>query len=89
METAFVAVNTQLGQESDVVKAIRKLKGTKEAYKLYGVYDLLVIVEAETIGILKERLLKIHRLKDVRATLDMFIQKSSEPYVFTIDQGHI
>lgn len=72
METAFVVVNTQLGQESDVLKAIRKLEGIKEAYKLYGVYDLIVIVEAETISILKERLLKIHRLNNVRSTLDMF-----------------
>ncbi|MEM3807420.1 MAG: Lrp/AsnC ligand binding domain-containing protein, partial [Nitrososphaerota archaeon] len=49
MPIAFVLINTEIGAEEEVVKQIKKLPAVKEAYLVYGVYDIVAKVEAETM----------------------------------------
>jgi len=77
---AFVLINTETGFMGDVLKALGKIEGVKEAYSVYGVYDIIAKVEAETMDGLKDIVTwKIRRLSNVRTTLTMIvIEETSE-----------
>ena len=72
MALAFFLVNTEIGSESKVVKSLRKIEAVKEAYLVYGVYDIVAKVEAETMENLKEIITHEVRKQDkVRSTLTL------------------
>jgi hypothetical protein len=53
MPTAFVLINTEIGSESDVLKD-SKVEGIEEALAVYGVYDIVARVKADTMDNPKE-----------------------------------
>jgi len=69
-----VLINVEVGMEEKVLKMLRKVEHVKESYLVYGVYDLIVKVEAETIDKLKETITNIRQLKKVRSTLTMLVE---------------
>jgi DNA-binding Lrp family transcriptional regulator len=72
MTLAFVLITTDLGREKNVVKELRRIAGVSEAYISYGVYDVVVKVEAETQERVKDILFsRIRKLDDVRSTLTL------------------
>ena len=74
MPLAFVLVNAEVGSEDEVVEEVRKIANVKESYALYGVYDIVAKVEAESMDKLKEIITwKIRRLDKVRSTLTMLV----------------
>ncbi|MGQ9469467.1 MAG: Lrp/AsnC family transcriptional regulator [Nitrososphaerales archaeon] len=74
MTSAFVLLNVEPGSEDELLKELRKIEGVREAHRVYGVYDTVVKVEAESTEKLKEVLTwKIRRLPHVRSTLTMII----------------
>ncbi|MEM2982436.1 MAG: Lrp/AsnC ligand binding domain-containing protein [Candidatus Bathyarchaeia archaeon] len=74
MPSAYVLVNAEIGFEGEVLKDIKKIPNVKEAYVVYGVYDIVAKVEAGTMDELKEVVAwKIRRLDKVRSTLTMII----------------
>jgi len=71
---AFVLINAEIGSEDEVLKELRKMDNVKEAYVVYGVYDIVAKVEAETMDKLKEVVTwKVRRLNKVRSTLTMIV----------------
>jgi DNA-binding Lrp family transcriptional regulator len=74
MPTAFVLVNTEIGSEADVLKDLKKVEGVSEAFAVYGVYDIIASVKADTMDKLKEIVTwRIRRLDKVRSTLTMIV----------------
>jgi DNA-binding Lrp family transcriptional regulator len=72
MPTAFVLINAETGSETEILMILRKMENVKEAYGVYGVYDIIARVEAESLDQLKEMITwKIRRLDKVRSTLTM------------------
>ena len=72
MPVAYVLLNVELGSEDDVLKELKNLNEVKEAHRVYGVYDTIVKVQAETTEKLKEIVSwKIRRLPNVKSTLTM------------------
>ena len=72
MTKAFVLLNTNLGSELEVQTELQKVKGIIAVYQVYGVYDLIVEVEASSPHDLKEIIFsKIRTLKSVRSTLTL------------------
>ena len=72
MPIAFVLLNVEPGGEEEVLKELRGISEVKEAYRVYGVYDTVVKVEAPSAEKLKEIITwKIRRLQKVRSTLTM------------------
>jgi DNA-binding Lrp family transcriptional regulator len=72
MPTAFVLINTELGSETDVLKDVKKVEGVEEVYAVYGTYDIVAKVKAETMDRLKEILtVRIRKVNNVRATLTL------------------
>ncbi|MGA2626810.1 MAG: Lrp/AsnC ligand binding domain-containing protein [Candidatus Bathyarchaeia archaeon] len=74
MPLAFVLINAEIGSEDEVLKELRKLSNVKESYVVYGVYDVVAKVEADSMDKLKEIVTwKIRRLDRVRSTLTMIV----------------
>ncbi|MEM2103418.1 MAG: Lrp/AsnC ligand binding domain-containing protein [Candidatus Bathyarchaeia archaeon] len=78
MPKAFVLINTEIGSEAEVLRDLKKIEGVEEAYSVYGVYDIIAKVTAETMDKLKEIVTwRIRRLDKVRSTLTMIIIEES------------
>jgi len=78
MPLAFIFINSEVSSEDEVVKALRKMEDVKEAYVVYGVYDIVAKVEADTIGKLKEVIAsKVRRVNGVRSTLTMIVAQGT------------
>jgi DNA-binding Lrp family transcriptional regulator len=78
MPIAFVLINTEIGSESDVLKTLKKVEGVVEAYSVYGVYDVIAKIKADSMDKLKEMVTwNIRRLDKVRSTLTMIVTEES------------
>ena len=53
MPTAYVLLNTEIGAENQVLKALKKIEGVEEAHHLWGVYDIIANVKADNMEKLK------------------------------------
>ncbi|MDG6924960.1 MAG: Lrp/AsnC family transcriptional regulator [Nitrososphaerota archaeon] len=72
MSKAFVLVNTDLGSEAEVRSELERVEGIAGVYQVYGVYDLVVEVESESVQKLKEAVFsRIRTLRHVRSTLTL------------------
>jgi len=49
MTLAFALINVQSGAEEAVLKEIQKLPNVTEVNMVYGTYDLIVKIEADTL----------------------------------------
>ena len=71
---AFLLVNVQIGSESEVLGALKKIDAVEEAYMVYGVYDVVAKVKANTMDRLKEIVTwHVRRLDKVRSTTTMIV----------------
>ena len=78
MPRAFVLVNAELGYETKLADELKGVSGVNDAYTIYGVYDILLKVEAPTMDRLKEFIsTKIRRMRGVKSTLTMLIMEDS------------
>jgi len=74
LPAAFVLINAEIGSEDEVLKQLKTLPNVKESYVVYGVYDIVAKVTADTMDKLKEIVTwKIRRLDKVRSTLTMIV----------------
>ncbi|MGD2142759.1 MAG: Lrp/AsnC ligand binding domain-containing protein [Candidatus Bathyarchaeota archaeon] len=74
MATAFVLINVEIGAEDEVLRDLRPISEVKEAHLVYGVYDIIAIVETPTMQELKDTIsLKVRRLDKVHSTLTMIV----------------
>ena len=51
---AFVLINCEIGAEEEILKELNKVPNVKEAYIVYGLYDIVAKIEAESMNKLKE-----------------------------------
>ena len=78
MPMAFVFMNIDAGGENEVLQALRGIENVKEAHSVYGVYDIVARIEAETMEKLKEIVTwKVRRLEKVRSTLTTIVMEST------------
>jgi len=54
MPAAFVLVNAEIGSEDEVLEDLKGTKGVVGAWIVYGVYDIVAKIEADTMDELKE-----------------------------------
>lgn len=74
MPSAFVLINAEMGAEEEILEELRKVPNVKEAYVVYGVYDIVAKLEAETMDKLKDSVTwGIRSMNKVRSTLTMII----------------
>ena len=53
MPTAYVLLNTEIGAETQVLEALKKVDGVEEAHSLWGVYDIIANIKADNLEKLK------------------------------------
>ncbi len=83
MPTAYVLLNTEIGQEKTILKALKALDGVEEAYQLWGVYDIIVNITAKSMDELKRIIThEIDGLGRIEAKLTMITSEKS-PIVFS------
>ena len=74
MSVAFVLINTDMGSESEVTKELHLIEEVTKVYGVYGVYDLVVRLEAESLDSIKEAIgSRIRTIKNVKSTLTMIV----------------
>ena len=74
MAIAFVLINTKTGSEQEVLDELRKIDAVKESYMVYGVYDIVAKVGADTMDKLKDIITwTVRRVDKVLSTLTMII----------------
>lgn len=67
---AFVLVEAAVGKSRDVVAAIRQLKGVTSVDAVTGPYDVIVVVQGETLGEIGELVAgKIHPISGIARTV--------------------
>jgi len=77
MPMAFVLINADLGAEEELVRELKSIEHVKEVYVVYGVYDIVAKISADTMEKVKETITwKIRRLEKVRSTLTMIVVES-------------
>jgi DNA-binding Lrp family transcriptional regulator len=76
---AFILVNVELGSEN-IFETLRKIPNVKEAYLTYGLYDIVALVEAQSMDQVKTTVTnQIRKLPGVRTTLTMVVVDEARP----------
>ena len=73
MEMAYVVLNSEIGFERDILEVLKEIPEVREASRVYGVYDIIIRVEADTVGELKELNREIRQMEKVRSTRMMIV----------------
>jgi DNA-binding Lrp family transcriptional regulator len=74
MPMSFVLINAEIGSEEEVLKELKKVEGVVEAFVVYGVYDVVAKIRADTMDRLKDIVTwHVRRLNKVRSTLTMIV----------------
>ena len=74
MRKAFVLVNVELGSDNEVESELKKIQPVMGVYQVYGVYDLIVEIRAESDKELKDVIFSMIRsLKHVKSTLTLSV----------------
>lgn len=74
MNAAFVLINTDMGADVEVGDALKKIDAVKDVYGVYGVYDLVIRIEAENLQQLKDVISSnIRTIDNIKSTLTMIV----------------
>ena len=78
MPTAYVLLNTEIGAEAEVVRELKKMEGVESAYNLWGVYDVIASIKADSMDGLSEIInKKIERIRKVHSKLTMIVSETA------------
>jgi len=76
MPGAIVLVNSQVGEEGPLLESLCSMEEVKEGYLVYGVYDILVRVDAGSMEELEDIVAgRIRQLPGVMSTLTLIISR--------------
>jgi DNA-binding Lrp family transcriptional regulator len=80
MFRAYILLNTEVGSESSVLEAL-KVEGIEDAHRLWGVYNIILSVKADSIDALKMILnSKIKKIAKIDSKLTLIsTQIENEP----------
>ena len=64
-------LNVEIDSKREVLDSLKEIPDVKEAHQLYGVYDFIIRVEAETMQELKDLINRIRDIGKIRSTLTL------------------
>jgi len=83
MREAFVCINTSPDSVEKVFTELKACKEVKEAFRVYGVYDIVAKVSGESIEDLSNIIdTRIKRLDEVQTTLSMLMIEHSGDFTW-------
>ncbi len=79
MYKAVVLINTEMGADEEVFDILKSLPEVKAAYMVYGLYDIVAIIESDDMNKLRDIIYaKLRSSPRVRSTLTMVVVKGFE-----------
>jgi DNA-binding Lrp family transcriptional regulator len=73
-KSAIILIQTEIGSESRVLDELMRIPEVKEAYIVYGTYDIVVKVETDALEKIRDIVTnKIRKLPDIRTTVTMIV----------------
>jgi len=74
MPKAYVLINCFIGSEESVMSRLKEIDLVKEVHYTFGAYDIVVLVEADTVESLRDTITwKIRKIEKIRSTLTMMV----------------
>jgi DNA-binding Lrp family transcriptional regulator len=78
MPAAIVLINTEIGSESEVFNSLKAVEGVKEVFETYGMYDIVVIIEAPSHDAIRDIIInRIRKIPHVKSTTTMIVVEHS------------
>jgi DNA-binding Lrp family transcriptional regulator len=75
---AFVLLSTETGQEQQVLQQLKAIEGVKNAYVVYGLYDVIAEIEGQNQDTVRTIVLsKIRNLEGIKSTLTLVVTPPS------------
>ncbi len=79
MPTAVVLINTEIGADEEVFEKLKEIPEVKALYMVYGLYDIVAIIESEDMNKLRDIIFRhLRSSPKVRSTLTMIVVKGYE-----------
>ena len=79
MPTAVVLINTEIGADEEVFEKLKEVPEVKAIYMVYGLYDIVAIIESEDMNKLRDIIFRhLRSSPKVRSTLTMIVVKGYE-----------
>jgi DNA-binding Lrp family transcriptional regulator len=76
MASAIVLINAEIGKENDILQELCKMAEVERALLVYGVYDLVANLQADTMEGLEDAItLRIRRIAGIRSTLTLIVSR--------------
>jgi len=76
MPKSYVLINCFIGAEESVMSKLKEIDLVKEVHGVFGAYDIVVLVEADTVESLRDTISwKIRKIDKIRSTLTMMVIK--------------
>ncbi len=78
MVSAYVLITVKTGAEYDVVDEIKKIvpqKNLRDVAIVYGMFDIVVVVEAESLAELEKLILSIRKIDKITSTTTLVSAK--------------
>jgi DNA-binding Lrp family transcriptional regulator len=74
MPKAIILINTDVGAEEEVAKALQAIPEVKEVHIVYGIYDVVAIVEASTFDSLRNAVIaKVRKFPHIKSTTTLIV----------------
>jgi uncharacterized protein with GYD domain len=70
---AFVLLNCETGEEGDVIKELRAISGVSDVKVVFGIYDIIATLSADTDGDIKKTVAKIRVIGGIRSSVTMMV----------------
>ena len=72
MPKSYVLINCEIGAEVSIISQLKEIDLVKEVHGTFGAYDVLGVVEADTVEALRETITwKIRKIEKIRSTLTL------------------
>ena len=67
-------MNVDIGKESEVFEKVLNIDNVKEAYMVYGIHDIVAVIEAGSMDELRDLITnKIRKIDGVKSTLTAIV----------------
>jgi DNA-binding Lrp family transcriptional regulator len=79
---AIIMINTDVGKEDEIMEKLFQLDEVKDVYLVYGIHDIVAIVETDTMEKLRSLITeRIRQMDGVKNTLTSIVvtHKSKKP----------
>jgi len=86
MPTTYILINSDLGSDVEIIQKIKQILGGESSIKyeiqgVYGVYDIIVKITADSMDLLRSIITnKIRKIDKVYSTLTMMVIEEQEKY---------